>query len=238
MRAFPGAGPALSLCAAQSPAAACVVECLCRLAPCSRWMLTRCRRPRAIVAAASMTSRPSAPPNARPRARSKPCYRADVRRAGDWVIFDFHANAFLHHMVRNLVGHPGLCRQGGAFHPPRCRRGVGQPQPRRWRRRPSRPPAFISLASTMPRPSLSQVKSRVPADSAFYAALVMSRTAIKICGLTRKEDLLNAIDAGADADRAGVLQTQSALCESCQGARVGALGAAFGLHGRSLRQCD
>lgn len=29
---------------------------------------------------------------------------ADVRRMGEWIIFDFEANAFLHHMVRNLVG--------------------------------------------------------------------------------------------------------------------------------------
>jgi tRNA pseudouridine38-40 synthase len=34
----------------------------------------------------------------------KTLYRADVRREGDWLVFDFHANAFLHHMVRNLVG--------------------------------------------------------------------------------------------------------------------------------------
>lgn len=27
-----------------------------------------------------------------------------VRRHGDVVVFDFHANAFLHHMIRNLVG--------------------------------------------------------------------------------------------------------------------------------------
>lgn len=34
----------------------------------------------------------------------KTLHRADVRRQGDWIVFDFHANAFLHHMVRNLVG--------------------------------------------------------------------------------------------------------------------------------------
>lgn len=32
------------------------------------------------------------------------CYRADVAREGDVVSFDFRANAFLHHMVRNIVG--------------------------------------------------------------------------------------------------------------------------------------
>ena len=30
--------------------------------------------------------------------------RADVRRSGDIIVFDFEAGAFLHHMVRNLVG--------------------------------------------------------------------------------------------------------------------------------------
>lgn len=34
----------------------------------------------------------------------KHLYQADVQRQGEWLIFDFHANAFLHHMVRNLVG--------------------------------------------------------------------------------------------------------------------------------------
>ncbi|MCI0510813.1 MAG: tRNA pseudouridine(38-40) synthase TruA, partial [Chromohalobacter sp.] len=31
-------------------------------------------------------------------------HSAQVRRHGDFVVFDFRANAFLHHMVRNLVG--------------------------------------------------------------------------------------------------------------------------------------
>ena len=31
-------------------------------------------------------------------------HSVEVERRGDVVIFDFHANAFLHHMIRNLVG--------------------------------------------------------------------------------------------------------------------------------------
>lgn len=34
----------------------------------------------------------------------KHLYRLDVQRQGDVIVFDLHANAFLHHMVRNLVG--------------------------------------------------------------------------------------------------------------------------------------
>mgnify|MGYP000356642150 CR=1 FL=1 len=34
----------------------------------------------------------------------KTLYQAEVCRHGEWLVFDFHANAFLHHMVRNLVG--------------------------------------------------------------------------------------------------------------------------------------
>ena len=40
--------------------------------------------------------------------------RAEVRRCGDFVVFDFAAGAFLHHMVRNMVGslvYVGLGRQ-------------------------------------------------------------------------------------------------------------------------------
>lgn len=45
----------------------------------------------------------------------KTLYRADVQRQGDWLIFDFHASAFLHHMVRNLVG--TLVYVGKGAHP-------------------------------------------------------------------------------------------------------------------------
>jgi tRNA pseudouridine38-40 synthase len=34
----------------------------------------------------------------------KHLYQADVARHGNFLVFDFHANAFLHHMVRNIVG--------------------------------------------------------------------------------------------------------------------------------------
>lgn len=46
----------------------------------------------------------------------KTLYQAAVLRHGDWIIFDFHANAFLHHMVRNLVGM--LVYVGKGAHPP------------------------------------------------------------------------------------------------------------------------
>lgn len=52
----------------------------------------------------------------------KTLYRADVQRQGDWVVFDFHANAFLHHMVRNLVG--TLVYVGKGAHAPEWAREV------------------------------------------------------------------------------------------------------------------
>lgn len=39
-----------------------------------------------------------------------------VRRVGDWVILEFEANAFLHHMVRNIVG--AMVYVGNGNHPP------------------------------------------------------------------------------------------------------------------------
>lgn len=44
----------------------------------------------------------------------KTLYRFDIAQEGDLVLFDCRANAFLHHMVRNLVGaliHVGMGRQ-------------------------------------------------------------------------------------------------------------------------------
>lgn len=38
------------------------------------------------------------------RSPVKTLRQADVRRAGDLIVFEFEASAFLHHMVRNLVG--------------------------------------------------------------------------------------------------------------------------------------
>ncbi|MBL8396993.1 MAG: tRNA pseudouridine(38-40) synthase TruA [Candidatus Accumulibacter sp.] len=34
----------------------------------------------------------------------KTMHRVDIRRLGELIVFDFEASAFLHHMVRNLVG--------------------------------------------------------------------------------------------------------------------------------------
>jgi tRNA pseudouridine38-40 synthase len=42
--------------------------------------------------------------------------RADVARQGDLLVFDFEASAFLHHMVRNIVG--ALVYVGKGAHPP------------------------------------------------------------------------------------------------------------------------
>ncbi len=39
---------------------------------------------------------------------------ARVRRQGDWIVFDFAANAFLQHMIRNLVGALVHIGKGGA----------------------------------------------------------------------------------------------------------------------------
>jgi tRNA pseudouridine38-40 synthase len=43
-------------------------------------------------------------------------HRLEIERRGDYVVFDFCANAFLHHMVRNLMGM--LIHVGKGKHPP------------------------------------------------------------------------------------------------------------------------
>jgi tRNA pseudouridine38-40 synthase len=50
------------------------------------------------------------------RSPVKTVRQADVRRSGEMLVFDFEAGAFLHHMVRNLVG--SLVYVGQGKHPP------------------------------------------------------------------------------------------------------------------------
>jgi tRNA pseudouridine38-40 synthase len=48
--------------------------------------------------------------------------RIDIERRGEYVVFEFWANAFLHHMVRNLIG--TLVYVGKGKHPPEWAREV------------------------------------------------------------------------------------------------------------------
>lgn len=48
----------------------------------------------------------------------KTLHRCEIRRQGDRILFDFEASAFLHHMVRNLVGslvYVGMGRQPASW---------------------------------------------------------------------------------------------------------------------------
>ena len=68
-----------------------------------RWRSRECARPPGICWA-SMIFPASAPPNARPRPPVKTLTRLDIDADGDTLTFSLEADAFLHHMVRNLVG--------------------------------------------------------------------------------------------------------------------------------------
>ena len=126
-----------------------------------------------------------------------------IERRGDYWRFDFEADAFLHHMIRNIMGGlvavgSGAPRSGLAR--PRCwPGGTGRSPPR-----PSRPTACTSSArTTMPPmrfPSERRPCRGFPEAAARPGARAMSaRTRIKICGVSRPEDVAAAVDAGADA---------------------------------------
>ena len=51
-----------------------------------------------------MISAPFAPRSARRARRCGNCRALAIERRGDWVAIEVTANAFLHHMVRNIVG--------------------------------------------------------------------------------------------------------------------------------------
>ena len=54
----------------------------------------------------------------------KTLHRASIERRGDFLLCDFRANAYLHHMIRNLMG--GLVQVGIGKYPPEWMRGILQ----------------------------------------------------------------------------------------------------------------
>ncbi len=113
-----------------------------------------------------------------------------VERTGSLVRISITANAFLHHMVRNIVGALVYV-------------GVGR-RPHGWiddvlhaRDRTAGAPTFAAAGLYLARveydPALCLPAPRPPSHFG------LMRTRIKICGLTREADVAAAVAAGADA---------------------------------------
>ena len=127
----------------------------------------------------------------------KTLHSVSVCRQGDYFYFDFRASAFLHHMVRNMVG--SLVYVGKGKYPPEW---IGELLAARNRTRaaPTFSPAGLYLAGVRLRAALAAAGGW-PYHRAFSrsGALGLHRTRIKICGITRTEDVLAAARLGADA---------------------------------------
>ena len=118
---------------------------------------------------------------------------ADVERRGDYVLFELSANAFLHHMVRNVVGMPGARRQGrGAARV--AGGGAREPgsEPRRRDVRSRRALPHRGHLSAAVEPPGIPAYARVHRNGAM-------RTRVKICGITSPEHGTAAARQGADA---------------------------------------
>ncbi len=115
--------------------------------------------------------------------------RLQVERRGPLVRISVTANAFLHHMVRNIVGALSTSAlAGGRTRGSRtcCRHAIGRQVRPRFRR-----PACIWRGSS----TILRLACRLPVQSRSG----LMRTRIKICGLTREADVAAAVAAGADA---------------------------------------
>ena len=138
--------------------------------------------------------------------------------AGDVVLFDFHANAFLHHMIRKSGRLAGVRGEG--------RRPVGW-MANCWARNRSlaaptfRPDGFY-LWRRLSAPVAAARRGRIIAPPQLPAVSpVHHRTRIKICGLTRERTSAPP-SRRRRRDRFRVLSAQPALRELRAGGRAGA----------------
>jgi phosphoribosylanthranilate isomerase len=125
-------------------------------------------------------------------------HSVSVKRRGDVVVFDFHANAFLHHMIRNLVGSLVYRGQGALS-------GGWMAELLAARKRSLAAPTFapdglylcgVEYPERWPLPGGGRI---IAPPQLLASVIAVHRTRIKICGLTREDDVRAAVNAGADA---------------------------------------
>jgi hypothetical protein len=138
-----------------------------------------------------------------------------VHSRGAYLFFDFTANAFLHHMVRNIVG--CLVYVGKGKHSPAW---ISELMAARDRRRAA--PTFaadglyLSCVRYDPRWSLPAFSDVLPTSPGPQPS---ENLRVKICGITRPEDAAAAAAHDGADDRYRVLPSEPALHVSLRSAR-------------------
>ena len=152
--------------------------------------------------------------------------RADISRRGAYWRFEFEASAFLHHMIRNIMG--CLIAIGTGQRPPGWMAEVIEARSRDaaaptfspdglYFLGPTYDPAF-GLPDRTPGLRLvtmsdGGITSRLGANTDCAMDLMTPhRTRIKICGLTRESDVDAAVQAGADAIGLCALPQKPEVC--------------------------